>query len=74
VWRNEGKAGAFPSVTFSRLYKDRDGNWQDSDSFDTKDLLPLAQAAEQAWLWVGTKQDQGELPEGEPTDEPAPGE
>ena len=31
VWANEGEAGVWHTVKFSRLYKDKDGQWQDAD-------------------------------------------
>jgi hypothetical protein len=49
IWRNTTKDGkAFYSVTFERSYKDADGKWKSSDSFNEGDLLLLAKAADQA--------------------------
>ena len=49
IWRNETKDGkAFYSVTFERSYKDADGKWQSSDSFNDGDLMLLAKVADAA--------------------------
>jgi hypothetical protein len=52
VWENESANGTFPSVTFSRLYKDKDGHWQDADSFNREDLPLLIKAADQVHTWL----------------------
>jgi hypothetical protein len=49
VWRNESKEGdTFYSVTFERSYRDSDGNWKSSNSFNGDDLLLLAKVADLA--------------------------
>ena len=48
IWRNEGSNGAFYSATFERSYKDAQGNWKSSDSFNGDDLLLLAKVADLA--------------------------
>lgn len=45
IWRNEGKNGPFYSVYFSRVYKDDDGLFHDTDSFTNGDLLRLSHMA-----------------------------
>ena len=56
VWRNivdNGNASRpMYGVTFSRSYKDGDGNWKDSGSFGADDLLLLAKAADEAHSWI----------------------
>jgi hypothetical protein len=52
VWANEGETGVWHSVTLSRLYKDKDGNWQDSTSFFPEDLPLLIKAADQAHTYL----------------------
>lgn len=65
IWRNQNEKGTFYSVTFERSYKNADGNWQRSDSFNATDLLLLAKVADQAHskiveLRAGDKQAQPE--------------
>jgi len=48
IWRNQNEKGTFYSVTFERSYKNDEGNWQRSDSFNASDLLLLAKVADQA--------------------------
>jgi hypothetical protein len=49
IWRNENQKGeAFYSVTFQRSYRDKDGNYKSSDSFNASDLLLLAKVADLA--------------------------
>jgi hypothetical protein len=48
IWERKSNNGTFYSVTFERGYKDADGHWQTTDSFDTADLLALAKLADQA--------------------------
>jgi hypothetical protein len=49
IWRNEnGKGEAFYNVTFERSYKDDDGKWQRSGSFNAGELLLLAKVADLA--------------------------
>jgi hypothetical protein len=46
IWRNEGENGARFNVTFQRLYKPEDGQWQSTNSFGGSDLLLLAKVAD----------------------------
>ena len=48
IWRNEGERGAFFSTTFSRAYKDQDGEYRDTQSFGQDDLLRLSELASEA--------------------------
>ena len=48
IWENETSAGKRYNVTFSRLYKDTDNNWQNTESFGRDDLLTLAKVANEA--------------------------
>ena len=45
IWRNEGDNGAYFNVTFQRLYRTEDGQWQSTASFGRDDLLVLAKLA-----------------------------
>jgi hypothetical protein len=48
IWENTNEKGTFHSVTFERRYKDAQGNWQSSHSYNTSDLLELSKAADLA--------------------------
>ena len=52
IWRNEGERGPWFAATFSRSYRDQNGNWHSSDNFAGPDLLLLAEVARQAFLWI----------------------
>ncbi len=56
IWRNAVDNGNASrptySVTFSRSYKDGDGNWKDSVSFGPDDLLLVAKVADEAHTWI----------------------
>ena len=44
VWRNEKKGDSgeqFYSITVSRSYKDKDGNWRETNSFSKQDAVKL---------------------------------
>ena len=49
LWKNHSKNGAFYSVTFSRTYRDDNGNYHDSSSFSGTDLLKLSRLAARAY-------------------------
>jgi hypothetical protein len=48
IWERTSESGAFYAVSFERRYRDAQGNWQTSHSYDTHDLLSLAKAADLA--------------------------
>ena len=49
IWPNQTDSGAIRyNVTFSRIYKDADGNWKSTSSFGRDDLLVVAKVADQA--------------------------
>lgn len=48
IWQN----GPTCNVTFSKLYKDGDGKWQQSTSFGRDDLLLLAKIADECHTWI----------------------
>lgn len=45
IWRNESEKGPFYSVTFTRSYRDADGNWHDTDSFSGTDIVLVGRLA-----------------------------
>jgi hypothetical protein len=66
IWRNvvdNGNASRpMYGVTFSRSYKDGDGNWKDSASFGFDDLLLLAKAANDAHSYIhGMRQKDADM-------------
>src|ERR1043165_1341920 len=52
VWRQESDKGPWFNVTLSRSYKDDAGNWQNSSSFGTRDLLEVANLCQEAHTWI----------------------
>lgn len=48
IWERETENGVFHNVSFERRYRDGDGNWKSSHSYDTQDLPLLAKAADLA--------------------------
>lgn len=52
VWTNQSEARQWHTVTFSRLYKDKEGKWQDGVSFSRDDLPLLMKAADQAHTFL----------------------
>jgi hypothetical protein len=57
IWMNQTTSGlALFNATFSRSYKDREGNWRDSESFGRDELPLLNRAVELAHDWIYYKQ------------------
>ena len=52
IWENETSNGTRHNVTFSRLYRDEQGNWQDSASFGRDDLPLLWKVADCVHTWI----------------------
>ena len=49
IWPNKTESGAVRyNVTFSRIYKDAQGEWKSTSSFGRDDLLVVAKVADQA--------------------------
>jgi hypothetical protein len=48
IWRNDTERGVFFNVTFQRLYRTGEGQWQSTASFGPGDLLVLAKVADAA--------------------------
>ena len=48
IWERVTENGTFHSVTFERRYRDAEGNWKSSHSYNADDLLALAKAADLA--------------------------
>lgn len=65
VWSNRTEAGAmYLNVTFSRSYRDSEGNWHTTESFGRDDLLYLAKVADLAHtrIWEQIQAGGGETP------------
>ena len=53
IWRNEGESGPYYATTFSRFYRDKDGEFRESQSFVAADLLKLSRLADKAYERTG---------------------
>lgn len=50
IWKRESdEGGGFFNTTFSRTYKDEEGNYRDTGSFGANDLLRLSELARSAY-------------------------
>ena len=56
VWRNETQNGPMFNSVIVRVYKDKDGNWQESTSMGRDDLLVQAFAARRCFEFVCEQQ------------------
>jgi hypothetical protein len=66
IWENATEKGTFYNVTFERRYKDSEGNWKSTGSYDQHDLLSLAKAADLAHTKIVEAQSEpDETDEGE---------
>ena len=52
IWRNQTDKGARFNVTFSRIYRNSEGNWKSTSSIYRDDLLVLTKVADQAHSFV----------------------
>jgi hypothetical protein len=53
IWQNSRPDGQpWYAVTYSRTYRDEQGNWHTTDSYSGTDLLLLAEVSRLAFLWV----------------------
>ena len=46
IWQNDVSGKTRYSVTFSRIYRDAEGQWKTTQSFGRNDLLVLAKVAD----------------------------
>ena len=60
LWRNSNKNGEWYNVTISRVYKDDEDQFQDSDSFSRDDLLQVAYVAQRAFDYILNQTDEVE--------------
>jgi hypothetical protein len=60
LWKNSNKNGEWFNVTVTRVYKDDDGEFQDSDSFSRDDLLQVAYVTQKAFDYIINQTDDEE--------------
>lgn len=63
IWERDTDERTFYSVSFERRYRDAEGNWKSSHSYDSQDLLTLAKLADLAHTKILEAQN-GETAEG----------
>lgn len=49
IWENEREDKTMQNVQFRKSYRDQDGQYRDTDSFGSNDLLRLSRLAEQSY-------------------------
>lgn len=63
VWKNDGKDGAWYSVSITRSYQDGQKQWKQAATFGRDDLLVVAEVSRLCWLFIaqqnGSKLDGG---------------
>jgi hypothetical protein len=52
VWKNNSGDSTFYNVTLQVRYKDEAGDWQDSKSLSTDQLLNAAKCLQRAEAWI----------------------
>ncbi|MCB1469974.1 MAG: hypothetical protein KDK08_23140 [Rhizobiaceae bacterium] len=62
IWENKHENGVQHSVTFSRSYRDKEGNWQRTSSFGSGDLLNLQHLAGRAHDAIRERQQERRNP------------
>jgi len=64
AWENEVKKGenSFTSynVTFKRGYKDKNGDWNDTQSLNVSDIPKLRELLRECFAWIITKKKESE--------------
>ena len=60
LWKNRNQNGEWFNITINRVYKDDDGEFQDSDSFSRDDLLQVAFVARKAFDHIISDTDEYE--------------
>lgn len=48
VWENEGESGTYHTVTLAKVYKDKDGQLQETSSFSAGELLRIVELARES--------------------------
>lgn len=60
IWQNEGKNSEFYTVTISRRFKDKNDEWQNSNSFRLNDIPKVIAALQEAYRGMILKEQAGE--------------
>lgn len=60
IWERTGDNGTFHNVTFDRRYRDKEGNWKSTASYNADDVLALAKAADLAHTKILELQNRGD--------------
>ena len=69
IWENQAKDRTLYKVTFSKRYRDAEGQWKTTHSFGRNDLLLIAKVADQAHsriVELEQSEDSSEQEEDEP--------
>ena len=69
IWENQAGERTRYNVTFSKRYRDAEGQWKTTHSFGRNDLLVLAKVADQAHSRI-VDLEQSEDTNGQDEDEP----
>ena len=69
IWENQAGERTRYNVTFSKRYRDAEGQWKTTHSFGRNDLLVLAKVADQAHSRI-VALEQSEDTNGQDEDEP----
>ena len=63
VWANPTKSnGIMHNVTLSRIYRDTNGDWQETQSLGRNDLLLAAKVLDAAHTFICRKEQEREVP------------
>jgi hypothetical protein len=54
IWKNDTRDKPRYTASFNVRYKDKDGEWKTTNSYDQAHLLELAKAADLAWDAIAT--------------------
>lgn len=60
IWQNEGKNSEFYTVTISRRFKDKNDEWQNSNSFRLNDIPKVIAALQEAYKSMILKEQASE--------------
>ena len=63
VWANQTKSnGIMHNVTLSRIYRDTNGDWQETQSLGRNDLLLAAKVLDAAHTFICRKEQERDVP------------
>ncbi len=52
IWKNEGEKGSYNTISLERGYKDKNGQWQKTNSFRANDLPKAAVVLNKAYEFI----------------------